>query len=123
MAPEDAIRHRQHSRENDNGAGATPNWYTLLERMVEDVARIFQLEVRLLESRIEPSLTAMVDRALAGLVVLFASAVGGGCLLTALIMLLHQWLQWWQSLAIGGGVAIAAGAIAYAGLKSLRAAD
>ena len=89
--------------------------------MVEDVSRIFQLELRLLENRITPSLTAMVDHVLAGIAVLFAGAIGVVCLLAALIMLLHQWLPWWQSLAIGGGVAVAAGAIVYAGLKSSRA--
>jgi len=114
MNPEDRTRHRERSYEEDDKSDAASDWSTLLGRMVEDLSRIFQLELRLLESKLTPSLSAMVDRAVAAMVVLFAGAIGGCCLLTALIMLLHQWLPWWQSLAISGGLPLAAAVIAYA---------
>jgi hypothetical protein len=118
MTPEDAIRRRQRSYEEDDRTGAAASdWSSLLGRVVEDLSRIFQLELRLLESRMALSLSAMADRAFAAMIVVFAGAIGGCCLLTALIMLLHQWLPWWQSLAISGGVPIAAGVIAYAVLN------
>ena len=116
MTIEERIRYRQGSYEEEERADAASTWSTLLGRVVEDLSRIFQLELRLLESKLAPSLSAMVDRAIAAMVVLFAGAIGGGCLLAALIMLLHQWLPWWQSLAITGGVPIAAAVIAYATL-------
>src|SRR6516225_6535226 len=116
MTPEDGIRNQQH-QVRDAAADTASARSALPGRILENLAHIFQLELRLLESRITLSLTEMVNHALAGLVVLFASAVGGCCLLTALIMVLHQWLLWWQNLAIGGGMAIATGAIAHASLS------
>ena len=116
MTPDDTIRRRL-SFENHDGIGASSNWSTLVGRMFDDLSRIFQLELQLLESRLIPSLTAMVDRAILGMIVLFAGVVGGCCLLTALIVLLHRWLPWWQGFAIAGGLASAAAAIAYTGLN------
>lgn len=113
MAPEDRIRYERTYAEYDRPDAASA-WSSLFGRMVEDLSRIFQLELRLVESKLTPSLSAMVDRAVAAMVVLFAGAIGGCCLLAALIMLLHQWLPWWQSLAISGGVPIAVSLIAYA---------
>ncbi|MGH6878259.1 MAG: hypothetical protein ACREHV_12930, partial [Rhizomicrobium sp.] len=61
--------------------------------MLEDLSHVIQLELQLLEARITPSLMAMTDRALAGLVVLCAGVIGGVCLLAALILLLHEGMQ------------------------------
>ena len=35
----------------------------------------------------------------------------------ALILLLHEWMKWWQAFAIGGVVAIACGVVAYSVIK------
>jgi hypothetical protein len=101
-----------------NEPEADAEWPTLLGRMFENLSRVIQLELQLLEARIGPSLMAMADRAIAGLVILYAGVIGGSCLLAALILLLHQWMQWWQCLALGGIVAIACGLVAYMSLKS-----
>jgi hypothetical protein len=91
--------------------------------MLEDLAHVIQLELQLLEARIAPSLMAMADRALAGLVILCAGVIGGSCLLAALILLLHEGMrmQWWGCLAIGGIVAIACGLVAYMSVKNTAA--
>jgi len=85
--------------------------------MLEDLSRIIRLELQLLEARIAPSLTGMADRAIAALVILFAGVIGGSCLLAALILLLHEWMKWWQSFAIGGVVALACGFAAHSIIK------
>jgi hypothetical protein len=98
MDPGPTTRQRQHSAETLENSGTTAEWSTLLGRMLEDLSRIIRLELQLLEARIAPSLTGMADRAIAALVILFASVIGGSCLLAAFILLLHEWMKWWQSL-------------------------
>jgi hypothetical protein len=102
-----------------NGSETTPDWPTLLGRMLEDLSRVIRLELQLLEARIAPSLIGIADRAIAALVILFAGAIGGSCLLAALILLLHDWMRWWQSFAIGGVVAIACGLAAFFFVRTL----
>lgn len=110
---------RQHQRRAvSNGSEMAAEWPTLLGRMLEDLSRVIQLELQFLEASIALSLMAMADRAIAGLVILFAGALGGSCLLAALILLLHQWMQWWQCFAIGGSVAVACGLVAFASVES-----
>lgn len=101
-----------------NASGTGAEWLTLLGRMLEDLSRVIQLELQLLEAKIAPSLMAMADRAIAALVLLCAGIVGGSCLLAALILLLHEWLPLWQCLAIGGVIAIACGLVVYIVVKS-----
>jgi hypothetical protein len=113
MDPGATARHHQRDAQTAEGSGTTTEWSTLLGRMLEDLSRIIRLELQLLEARLVPSLTGMGDRVIASLVILFAGVIGGSCLLAALILLLHQWMKWWQSFAIGGVVAIACGFVAY----------
>jgi len=120
MDSQEATRHNQYDAPA-SGSDTGTEWPTLLGRMLEDLSRVIQLEIQLLEAKIAPSLIAMADRAIAGMVILYAGVIGGSCLLAALILLLHQWMQWWQCLAIGGVVAIACGLVAYMSLKSSAA--
>jgi hypothetical protein len=115
-----ATRQRERGAANDD-AGTAAEWTTLAGRMIEDLSRVIQLELQLMEVRITPSLTAMADRAIAGLVILFAGALSGSCLLAALILLLHQWMQWWECFAVGGAVGIACTLVAYASMKTTLA--
>lgn len=82
--------------------GAEAGWPTLLARMLEDASRIVHAELRLFEANLTPLRAVAVDRAIAGLVLLHAGLIGGGCLLTAIILLLHRWLEWWESFGIAG---------------------
>jgi Putative Actinobacterial Holin-X, holin superfamily III len=117
MDPPAATRPHQRNPESVAGPRTETEWSTLLGRMLEDVSRIMRLELQLLEARIAPSLTGMADRAIAALVLLFAGVIGGSCLLAALILLLHEWMKWWQASAIGGVVAIACGFVAYSVIR------
>lgn len=88
-------------------AGA--HWSALAARMLDDVVRIVEAETRLLEVNFGRALTAAFDRAIGQLLGGLMMFLGGACLLAALIMLLHQWLPVWQSLAISGAAAIGGG--------------
>ncbi|HEY6417554.1 MAG TPA: phage holin family protein [Candidatus Binataceae bacterium] len=93
--------------------GTAADWTVLFGRMVDDLSRIIEAEIKLFQAGLRPALSGAVDRAIAALVLVLSMAAGSVCLLTAFIILLHQWLPWWQAFAIGGGVAIAIGFIAY----------
>jgi hypothetical protein len=100
-----------------SGAQADVHWPTLLGRVLEDLSRVIQLEVRLLEAKIAPAVSATADRLLAGLVVLCAGAMAGACFLAAFVLLLHKWMPLWQCFAIGGVVAAACSAVALVWMK------
>jgi Putative Actinobacterial Holin-X, holin superfamily III len=101
-----------------NGSPAVnAEWPTLLGRMLEDVSRVIQLELQLLEAKLAPSLMAMADRAIAGLMILYAGVIGASCLLAALILFLHRWMEWWQCFAIAGVVTIACALAVYASIN------
>jgi hypothetical protein len=101
-----------------NGSSAVnAEWPTLLGRMLEDVSRVIQLELQLLEAKLSPSLMAMADRAIAGLMILYAGVIGASCLLAALILFLHRWMEWWQCFAIAGVVTIACALAVYASIN------
>jgi hypothetical protein len=115
--PETATPREQHS-EAAHGSETTEQWPTLLGRMFEDFSRVVRLDLQLLEARMARSLTALADRAIAALIILYAGVVAGCCLLTALILLLHEWMQWWQCFAVGGLVTIVCGMVVYLGVKT-----
>jgi hypothetical protein len=117
MDPLAGTRPHQRNLETPGSEKREPEWSTLLGRMLEDLSRIIRLELQLLEARIAPSLTGIADRAIAALVMLFAGVMAGACFLGALILLLHQWMKWWESFAVGGGVALICGFIAYSIIK------
>jgi len=83
-------------------SGAAPNLPSLLDRMLDDVGRIAQLNLQLMEAKLARSLMAMADRVIAGMAMLYLGVVGTSCLLVALILLLHTWLVLWLCFAIGG---------------------
>lgn len=109
-------------RQPHNAAAHDPEtaeqWPTLFGRMFEDFSRVVQLELQLLEARVARSLTALADRVIAALMILYAGVVAGCCLLTALILLLHEWMRWWQCFAIGGLIAFACGVAVYLGVTT-----
>ncbi len=117
MDPGTATRQYQRSTAA-NGSATAAEWTTLLGRMLEDLSRVIQLELQLVEARIAPALVAMADRAIAGLVMVCAGVIAGACLLAALILLLHIWLQWWECFAIAGVVALICALVARTGMKS-----
>jgi hypothetical protein len=85
------------------------DWSELLTHVLDDMTRIADLEARLLEVQLLNALDVAMDRALHQWVSGLLWLIGGLCLLSALIVLLQKWFPLWQSLALGGAVAIVAG--------------
>ena len=85
------------------------DWPTLVARIVGDVARIGQTEIRLFQASLNPILSAAIDRLLGSTIALAAFLAGGLCLLAAAVVFVHRWLWWDASLAIAGVVSFVAG--------------
>ena len=98
------------------------DWPTLVARIVADVARIVQTEIRLFEASLNPILSAAIDRLLGSAIALGAVIAGGLCLLAAFVVFLHRWLWWDASLAIAGVISFIAG-YAAARLAAQRASQ
>lgn len=86
-------------------------WAELAERVIGDLTHVIRVEIELFGNSLTPIFSDLTDRVVAGLIAGFVMLAGGVTLLAALIMLLHQWLPWWQALAISGVAAILAGYI------------
>ncbi len=92
--------------------------------MLDDVVRIVEAETRLLEVNFGRALTAAFDRAVGQFLGSLLVFLGGACVLAALIMLLHEWLPVWLSLAISGAIAIGVGlAVAWNSGRVARKAE
>ena len=101
------------------------DWPTLVARIVADVARIVQTEIRLFQASLNPILSAAIDRLLGSMIALGAVLAGGLCLLAAVVVFLHRWLWWDASLAITGVVSFIAGyaATRIAALRATQTVD
>lgn len=113
-------RHELRTPANGSSPGEV-EWPRLLGRMLEDLAHIFQLELRLVEAKVPPLMMAVADRAVAALLILYFGVIGGSCLLAALILLLHRWLVWWQCFAVGGVVTLVCALVAHISMSSSSA--
>jgi hypothetical protein len=81
----------------------------LAVRLLDDVVRIVEAEVKLIEVNFSSALTASLDRAVGRLLAAMLVFLGASCLLAGLIMLLRHWLAIWLALAIAGVTALATG--------------
>ena len=108
-------RIRSEAREGD--------WASLFTRAVDDLTRIVHSEFRLLVAGMKSVLDEEIDRVLAFVATGVLMMVGALCMLTAIIMFLHEFLllPWWQSFGITS-LAMFAIAIAIRGLASRRPA-
>jgi hypothetical protein len=94
--------------------GAEGDWSTLAGRVIDDVSRIIQSEIGLLETTLRGTLEEQTDYALANLATVAVMICAAICMLGALILFLHQWLQWCLAFAIAGLVASAVGTAIHA---------
>jgi len=85
------------------------DWPALLARIVDDLARIVQTEIRIFQAALTPIFSNAIDRLLANAVALAAYIAAGVCLLIAFVFFLHQWLAWAPALAITGLVSLILG--------------
>jgi hypothetical protein len=99
---------------DDAASGSEGDWSTLVGRAIDDVSRIIQSEIGLLETTLRAVVEEQTDYALANLAAVAVMICAAICMLGALILFLHQWLQWWLAFAIAGLVASAAGIVIHA---------
>lgn len=87
-------------------ASAGADWPRLLARIVEGIVRA---ELHQFEENVMAFLNSAIADAYASFIWIVAQVVGAGLLLTALIMFLGIWLQWWTDFALVGVAIIAVG--------------
>lgn len=88
---------------------AEGSWPALVAHALDDVLRIVQAELRLVELGLKSVLEQQVAQFAAALLAIGLSLLGGGLLLAALVLLLDRVMPLWIALAVTGLVAIACG--------------
>jgi len=102
-----------------NGAPETlQDWPTLVGRAVDDVTHILQSEAHMLETNMSAALETRLAGAIATLTVVAVMVCGGVCILSAAILLLHEWLPLWQAFGLAGVGIMLVGIVIYATTKS-----
>ena len=97
-----------------NGAPETQqDWPTLVGRAVDDVTRILQSEAHMLENSMGATLSTRLASAIATLTIVAVMLCGGVCILSAAILLLHQWLPLWQAFGLAGATILMIGIAIY----------
>ena len=107
----------QHHLTIERASAAYTDWATLTERALDDVSRIFRSEIHMFQTSVEMAVEAKIDNVVMRLTTITAMVCGALCILCALILLLHQWLPWWQSFGIAGFSLLAAGGVSHATMK------
>jgi hypothetical protein len=100
----------QHPPTTERAVGS-PDWASLTERALDDVSRIVRSEIHILQASIGTAIDARIDSIVARAMTIAAMVCGAFCILGAVILLLHQWLPWWQSFGIAGFSLLALGAV------------
>jgi hypothetical protein len=90
------------SQPADSGA----EWPRLLARIVEGIVRA---ELHQFEENVRAFLNSAVEDAYASFIWICARVIGVALLLTALILFLGIWLQWWTAFALVGVAVLAMG--------------
>jgi Putative Actinobacterial Holin-X, holin superfamily III len=97
------------ARAGDAAPSADQDWSSLAGRAIDDISRIIQSEIGLFETTMKVALEEQTDYALANLATVAVMICAAICMLGALLLFLHQWLQWWLALAAVGLVASVVG--------------
>lgn len=91
-------------------AGGPTEWPALISRAVNDISRILQAEIHLVELGIKNVIEQEIDRALKAVLALTMLLLGAVCGVAAAIVGLHVLLgMWWAAFAVVAGAAIFAG--------------
>ena len=80
-------------------------------RIITDFGRIVAAEARLLETNLVGAAQALVDRVYLTAILAVVAAAGIVSIIGSIMMLLHQWMPWWQVLGIVGITSILLAAI------------
>jgi hypothetical protein len=95
---------------------AHSDWPTLIERAVDDVSHIVRSEAHMFQTSMATTLEAQTSKAAALLISTAVIFSGTLCILCAAILLLHQWLPWWQAFGITGVATLVIGVASKAAL-------
>jgi hypothetical protein len=71
-------------------------------RILTDFGRIVAAEARLLETNLVGAAQALVDRVYLTAILVVLAAAGIVSIIGSIVMLLHQWMPWWQVFGIVG---------------------
>ena len=87
------------------------DWSTLIARAADDITRIVQSEIRLLESGLRAALAAHISYAIVGFAMVAVVFCGILCALAASILFAHQWMPLWQACGLAALVMFVAAGI------------
>jgi len=104
----------------DGTAESHEAWPTLIGRTIDDVSRILRSELQMFQANVADSLEARLTSTVALLTISVVTTGGLGRLVSALILLLHRWLFWWQALGIAGMSLLLTGLTSHAIMRRLR---
>ena len=71
-------------------------------RILTDFGRIVAAEAHLLETNLVGAAQALVDRVYLTAILVVIAAAGVVSIIGSIVMLLHQWMPWWQVLGLVG---------------------
>ena len=107
----------QHTLPTNGTPPASPDWPTLIERTVDNAARVLRSEARMFQTSVETALELQISNTLAHLTIVAVMIAGAICILCASILLVHQWLPWWQAFGITGLATLVIGTLSNAAMK------
>lgn len=102
---------------NDGTPAAYADWPTLIERAVDDVSGILRSEVHMLQTSIGAALELQISNTVAHLTIIAVMISGALCILFSSILLLRQWLPWWQAFGIAGLAMLVVGIVGNAAIR------
>jgi hypothetical protein len=96
---------------------AYSDWPTLIERAVDDVSRILRSEAQMFQTSMGAALGLQISNTVTHLTIVGVMISGAICILCASILLLHQWLPWWQAFGIAGLATLVIGFVSNAAMR------
>jgi hypothetical protein len=71
----------------------------------------------MLQTSVRATLETQISNAVAHLAIVAVMIIGAICILCAAILLLHQWLSWWQAFGIAGLATLVVGIVSNAAMR------
>ena len=94
------------------------DWPTLIERAVDDVSRILRSEAQMFQTSMGTAIELQISNTVTLLTIVGVMISGALCVLCAAILLLHQWLPWWQAFGVAGLATLLVGIVSHAAMRS-----
>jgi len=86
-----------------------PGWPELIDKLIESLIRIVEVEANLVRATISNVVATAVDHLLSRVAVALVFLYGFLCLVCSAILFLHKWIDWWMaSGAVGAFLIVSA---------------